>query len=143
MNWVKGVVFSFVFFVLFVGTMVFIMMNQHIDLVRGDYYQMDLTYQLQLDRKNNVLLLQNKPKISVNRNWQMSLVFPYDNTVSIDQIEVYRPHDERLDERYKFKEVKNNRVIFGLKHKVPGACRVRVWWRMDGKEYYYEEKVVL
>lgn len=143
MNWAKGIILSFVLFIVFIGSMVFIMMKQDVSLVTNNYYQMELAYQNQLNRKNNALMLDKMPMVKVMDGRQMEIVFPYELKAEKIKVQLYRPVDEKLDEQHWFAVSKNNRLNFRLQHHLPGACRVRIWWQMGGREYYWHTIVVL
>ena len=56
---------AFVFFALFIGTLVTICVRQDITLVTKEYYKEELAYQEQIDRMNNVNNLGEVPEISI------------------------------------------------------------------------------
>jgi hypothetical protein len=143
MNWAKGIVLSFILFILFIGTMVWIMLRQEIPLVSKDYYRMELNYQAQLNRKNNTSQLAQLPSITLLSEGALQITFPYPYAVEEVKVELLRPTSEKLDERHAFAAPADNRVRIRLHHRLPGACRVCIWWKMNGQEYYYEEVRVL
>lgn len=143
MSWPKWIVVSFILFILFIGSMVFIMMKQDISLVADDYYAQELMYQQQLNRKNNTMLLQKQPVVKIKNGKYVEVDFPYDSKVQEGKIQLFRPSTEKFDEQIMFTFLNNNKLGYELKRHISGAYRIRIWWKMNDQEYYWEEFVVI
>lgn len=143
MSWPKWIFVSFVLFILFIGSMVFIMMKQDISLVADDYYEQELVYQRQLARKNNTLMLDKKPEIRVRDGKYVEIDFPYELRVEEGKIQLFRPSTKKFDEQITFPFLTDNHLTYEMKNHLSGAYRVRIWWKMNDKEYFWEEFVVL
>ncbi|MCX7638293.1 MAG: FixH family protein [Cyclobacteriaceae bacterium] len=143
MSWPRWIFVSFLLFMVFIGTMVVIMMKQDISLVADDYYEQELIYQQQLERKNNALKLDEKPKVKISEGKYAEVSFPYDTPVQGGRIQVFRPSSKKLDEQFVFETLADNRLRFEMKEKASGAYRIRIWWKMHDKEYYWEEFLVI
>jgi hypothetical protein len=53
MSWGKGIILVFVVFVLGIGVLVYRSMTKNIDLVTTNYYEKELKYQEQIDKRND------------------------------------------------------------------------------------------
>lgn len=143
MNWAKWIVVAFVLFAIFIAWLVTLTMRQDISLVAVDYYEQELQYQQQLERKNNTLQLQQKPVVAINAQHQLSIIFPEKYRVEGGKVVVFRPSSAQMDEHIQFGQLPDNVLVYQLKKLVRGACRIKLWWRMDNQDYYLEQVVVM
>jgi hypothetical protein len=63
-NWGGAIVLSFVVFAGFIGTMVYRMISQRVDLVADNYYQQEEVYQKQIERIQHTSLLKQKSSMT-------------------------------------------------------------------------------
>jgi hypothetical protein len=63
-NWGGAIVLSFVVFAGFIGTMVYRMISQRVDLVADNYYQEEV-YQKQIERIQHTSLLKQKSSMTL------------------------------------------------------------------------------
>ncbi len=143
MDWPKWIVVSFILFILFIGSMVFIMMKQDISLVADDYYEQELVYQQQLTRKNNTMMLDKRPEIRIKEGNRVEIIFPYEIRVEEGKVQLFRPSTKKFDEQIAFSLLTDNRLTYEMKNHLSGAYRIRIWWKMNDKEYFWEEFVVI
>lgn len=143
MSWPKWIVVSFILFILFIGSMVYIMMKQDISLVAENYYEQELEYQQQLTRKNNTLMLDKKPEVRIREGKYVEITFPYEGQLEGGKVQLFRPSTKKLDEQFTFSSLTDNRLFYEMKNHIAGACRIRIWWKMSDKEYFWEEFVVI
>jgi hypothetical protein len=141
MNWGKWIVVSFLLFVGLMATIVTISMKQDVNLVSPQYYQDDLDYQHQLDRKNNAEALVEKPEISIANN-QLRVFFGA-QAVEGGTVSVFRPSDNRLDQHFRLKSSADPLQVFPMKTLTKGAYRIKMQWLAKGKEYYLEKFVII
>ena len=97
----KYIVFSFIAFALFIGTLVVVCVKQDISLVSVNYYEEDLRYDHKLAQKKNAEALAEQPTVTVE-NQQLSLTFSQIASVQEGLIKLTRPSDSRLDQAFKF-----------------------------------------
>lgn len=140
--WGKAIVASFVFFALFIGSLVYVCVRQDIALVSTSYYKEELEYQDQIDRISNVAALPEKPSINQDHD---NLVLTYTNLPSITEgeIKLFRPSDETLDRSYEVVPGNVSNYVIDLKNIVSGLYKVKFTWKEAGKEFYYEQTVVI
>lgn len=142
MNWGKWIVVSFVFFALFIGTLVTVCMRQDMPLVSQDYYKQELAYQQQIDRQKNADELESKPTIVVANN-QLQLSFTNFQSVEKGELKLFRPSDSRQDKVFEVKAVSESTQTFDISAQQRGMYKARLNWTMNGKEYFIEETIYI
>jgi hypothetical protein len=138
----KWIVAAFVVFALFIGTLVAISMREDVNLVSKHYYQEELRHQDKIDKQSNANQLAEKPKVSFVDN-SIKVVFPYFSSIEKGELNVMRPSDERLDQKFELSAMQGDSQLFQLKVWEKGLYRVSLTWTMEGKDYYFEKMMVL
>lgn len=138
----KWIIIAFVIFALFMGTLVVISMRADVNLVTKNYYQEELKHQDKIDRQSNTNQLEEKPQVSFVNN-SIMIVFPYFSSIEKGELNVMRPSDERLDQKFELSAMQGDSQLFELKVWEKGLYRVSLTWTMDGKGYYFEKVMVL
>jgi len=138
----KWVVAAFVFFALFIGTLVVISIRQDIGLVSKNYYQDELKHGEKMAQQANANQLSEQPEITFENN-SVKVVSPLFSTIESGKLKVQRPSDERLDQQFEISAGGGASQSFELKVWERGLYRVSMTLRMDGKEYYFEKLMVL
>jgi len=138
----KWVVAAFVFFALFIGTLVVISMRQDIGLISKTYYQDELKHGEKMVRQANASQLSEQPQITFEDN-AVKIVYPLFSTIESGALLVQRPSDERLDQKFEITAGGGDSQSFELKVWEKGLYRVSLTWKMDGEEYYFEKLMVL
>lgn len=142
MSWGKAIILSFILFSAFVAGMVTVCIRQDISLVTRNYYEEELAYQEQLDRKQNALNLETKPEILIREN-QLEVHYPELALVSSGTVTLFRPSDASLDHEFKLIPTTGPIQRFALHTLAKGLYKARMQWVMDGHEYYIEKIIVL
>lgn len=143
MNWGKGIVLSFMVFAGFLAVMVTIMMREDIGLVSKQYYKDDLQFQQQYERKQNTENLELKPLVSVENRTYLKIYFPSVSYVEAGEVTLFRPSSDKLDQQFKLKASADSIQVFNLKPLQPGAYRVKMEWKTEGKEFYLEKVIYI
>jgi len=138
----KWVVAAFVFFALFIGTLVVISIRQDIGLVSKNYYQDELKHGEKMAQQANANQLSEQPEITFENN-SVKVVSPLFSTIESGKLKVQRPSDERLDQQFEISAGGGASQSFELKVWERGLYRVSMTLKMDGKEYYFEKLMVL
>lgn len=138
----KWVVAAFVFFGLFIGTLVVICVREDINLVSKDYYQQELNHQQKITQQENANQLDEQPQLTFE-NHSVKLLFPFSSAMEKGELRVMRPSDDRLDQRFELNAMEGDSQLFPLKVWEKGLYRVSLTWTMDGKDYYFEKVMVL
>jgi hypothetical protein len=142
MNFGKWIVVAFVLFAAFIATLVTVCIRQDIPLVTKQYYQEELAYQDQIERKLNANALANKPSITVS-NDELRIDYDLLPGVMNGELRLFRPSDPDLDQNFLVKATSETVQTFVIAHPRPGLYRARFTWLQDGKEYYVEKILVL
>ncbi len=142
MNFGKWIVVAFVFFTLFIGTLVTICVRQDISLVTREYYKEELAYQEQIHRMENTNALTEVPEIGIVAG---RLKVSYDRLPEIESVrlKLVRPSDANLDQQFTITPSAATSQEFELANPIPGMYRARLTWVDNGKEFYLEKIVVL
>lgn len=138
----KWVLAAFIFFALFIGTLVVIILRQDIGLVSKNYYQDELKHGEKMIRQTNASLLTKQPILTFENN-SVKVVYPLFATIETGELRVQRPSDERLDQQFEITAGGMDSQSFELKVWEKGLYRVSLTWKMEGKEYYVEKLMVL
>jgi len=142
MNWGKWIVVSFLLFAGFMAVIVTISMRQDVNLVSSQYYQDDLDFQQQLDRKNNTAALTQQPEITLTEQ-QLQVSFPENASIESGVIKLFRPSSDKLDQNFVLQASSESDHVFAVKPLGRGAYRIKMTWKMEDKEYYLEKFVVI
>ncbi|MEY4929347.1 MAG: hypothetical protein RI909_71 [Bacteroidota bacterium] len=138
----KWVVAAFVFFGLFIGSLVVICVREDINLVSKDYYQQELNHQAKMTQQVNTNQLTDKPQLSFEDH-SVKLVFPFSSSMEKGVLRVVRPSDDQLDQQFELSAMEGDSQSFTLKVWEKGLYRVSLTWTMEGKDYYFEKVMVL
>ncbi|AKD57448.1 FixH family protein [Spirosoma radiotolerans] len=147
MNWGKAIPLVFILFAGFIGTMVFRMSSQRIDLVREDYYQDELTYQQHIDRVSNAHHTRqghtNSSIAMMYQSDQQQVVFVLPDTFKKGKITFYRPADRRADFQVPIVPTHSVRQVVPTKTLAKGYWRVQFTWSDGRQDYYTEEQLFI
>jgi len=142
MNWGRWITVSFVLFALFVASLVYVCVREDINLVSDSYYADEIAYQDQIDRLKNAKELVVLPSISVEQGF---LKVEYEDLPSVTSgtLQLFRPSDEKLDQRFSISRTYEKKVQFRLATLPKGLYKARLTWEMNNKEYYFEKIIIL
>ncbi len=146
MNWGKAIVLTFVLFAGFIGTLVYQMSRQQVDLVREDYYQDEIAYQKHIDRvENTTRFNQSIAMTYLADSQQVAFVLPA--SLRQGSITFYRPGDRKQDFRVPVSNSsalpKNRREVVSTRQLARGHWRVQFTWTDGQREYYTEDELFL
>lgn len=146
MSWGWRIALLYVSFVVLIITLVIITFQFDVNLVAKDYYSQELMYQSQIDSNNNLQALDEKVTFNYKKTEAiMELQLPSES-LSTDTkgiIQFFRPSDGKFDFQLTFDHRDGNILKYNTKEILAGYWRIKVSWNSEGKDYYYEEKVVL
>ena len=137
MNWGKSIVLVFIVFAGFIGTMVYWMTRERIDLVRDDYYQDEIAYQQQIDRVRRTVTNETNMAMSYQpHQQQVSFVLP--DSLQKATITFYRPANRQADFNVAITSPHPVRKTVSTAALAKGYWRVQMVWS-DGRQDYYQE----
>lgn len=138
MNWGKSIALVFIVFAGFIGTMVFWMSRQQVDLVRDDYYQDELAYQQHIDRVANARHLDPDAYIQVDApHRQVHIVRP--DSLLQGTLLLYCPANRRADIRLTLSPAGSATTTLAMQNRPAGLWRAQLTWS-DGQRSYYTER---
>ena len=138
MNWGKSIILSFVVFASFIGTMVYKMATTKVDLVNKDYYQKELNYQEQINKRHNSSNF-NTQKIMTYSSENQTLRIGFPTHVSKGSITFFRPSDKRLD--FTVPVPKSSIFDYSTEKLEKGKWKVQATWTDGIREYYLEDEI--
>ncbi len=141
MNWGKSIVLTFVVFAGFIGTMVYKMTRQSVDLVRDDYYQTEMAYQQQIDRETNALRKNPVTMTYLADRNQFTIEVPA--TLRTGDIQFYRPSNRQLDFNISLDARQVGTKVVSTAKLARGRWRVKFNWSDDQRDYYTEQELSL
>ena len=142
MDFGKWIMVAFISFAFFIGTLVVVCFRQEIGLVSKNYYQDELNHQQKIIQKANANELHISPVISVEAE-SVNVFFPEIDRVEGGELNLLRPSDEQLDQKFEWKGSNGEMQRFALGRHDKGLYRASLRWRMSGKDYYIEKLIVI
>jgi hypothetical protein len=141
MNWGWKITVLYVFFAAGILTLVFLSVNEKIDLVDKNYYEKELVHQGRLDQQTNYNALPKKCSFQIS-NGNASVYFPFAlNEIENATVKVYCPSNNAFDASYNLSTTADSAFTFTLPTGIPSRYNIEVFWKKDGKEFYGEEVI--
>ena len=139
MNWGWKITILYLFFAAGILTLVFLSINQKIDLVDKNYYEKELVHQSRLDQQANYASLEKKCSFQFE-NGNAVVRFPFTlNEMKDATVKVYCPSNNAFDASYNLTASADSAFAFSLPTGIPSRYNIEVFWKKNGKEFYYEE----
>ncbi len=141
-NWGTGIVVTFIVFGAAVMTVVFMAMNERVDLVTDDYYEQELRHQERIDEVRRAKEDRFTPAVLVV-NGAIEIRFPSEmpRATAEGEVILYRPSDRRLDRTFDLALDPTNTHTIPSPALTAGRWRVKVHWTIDDSMYYHEYSV--
>ncbi|MFZ1749682.1 MAG: FixH family protein [Saprospiraceae bacterium] len=144
-NWPIGLT---IFFILFVATLIFILyQSRQVEdsLVMQDYYEEDIKYQAQYDKKQNTADLDVKVRVAYKSQEKViMLIFPMDSTSQISgQILLYNPVSDKSDVKMDFNLGSKSTYLIPTDKLSSGRWKVKIDWKNGDKPFYQEEEIFI
>ncbi len=144
--WPVGLVVFFAVFISCVAAFITFAVSQQMDLVRPDYYEEEIRYQVQLDRLGRTRALGPEAALSLDafarRAW-VRVPAAHVAAGARGTVTLYRPSDARADRIVALQPSMGGEQVVSMEGQGPGLWRVRVRWASGGTEYHLEDSVVL
>lgn len=143
MNWGTKIAILYAGFVALIGSMVFISMNQKVDLVAKDYYQQELNYQTRIDAINNAKILNEEIAFQVEGK-KVTLNFPEEISDKLNgEVNFYCPANSSNDFKVKLQSDKKGQQIISNEKLIHGMYKMQISWTADNKDYYTEKAITI
>jgi hypothetical protein len=142
-SWGTKIASLYIGFVLLIGTMVFMCMNQKIDLVSPDYYEKELAFQSKITEMNNANSLSEKIDHVIEADG-VHLQFPseFSNKAITGEVYFFRPSDASKDLKINI-QLKDLKMIIPSEKTSKGMYKMQISWSVANTPYFVEETIVI
>ncbi len=143
MNWGHKIILVYVVFVAGMVFLAFKSSQQNIELVTEDYYAKELLYQQKIDETKRAASLSAPVEIKFI-NHELTIHFPKDFATKkiVGNAVLYCPSDEKKDMNQPF-IVTDSAVSIAVPDTYHGLHYVKIEWRVEEVDYYYEYKLII
>lgn len=144
--WPVGLVVFFAVFIGCVGAFIAFAVSQRMDLVRPDYYEEEIRYQVQIDRVERTRALGPEAALwmdAAGRRTRIRIPVAHVSAGARGTVTFYRPSDAKADRATELAPSAEGEQVVPMEGQGPGLWRVRVRWESGGREYHMEDSVVL
>ncbi len=143
MNWGKSIIAAFILFAVFIAVLVTVCVRQDVSLVAKDYYRDELEYDEQLARMRNADELPIRPSFAVGTDNALEVRFERFADVEKGEVYLFCPSDARRDQRFELKAGSLPVQRFALNNVPHAMYKARMFWTMEGKEFFVEHLINL
>ncbi len=144
--WPIGLVAAFAVFITGTVALVVLSARTQTDLVAPDYYERELRYQDDIDRRARTQALESQVRVAYDAGQhQITLSLPTAHAAGHAEgdIHLYRPSAATLDRHFALQLDSRGQQILDAKMLSEGLWRVRVTWRVGGKAFAFDDKVII
>lgn len=143
--WPVGLVLFFIVFTAYIVGFVIFASWQKMDLVRQDYYEQEIRFQQQIDRVQRTTPILASAGINYDRAGDLVTVsLPSVNGGDVSgAVSFYRPSDASLDSNVQLEVDPAGRQSISIRSLRTGFWKVRIEWKMVGREYFFEKPIVI
>ena len=143
-NWGTGIAAVYIVFALATTGFVTFAMSQRVDLVSSDYYAQSLRQDQRIAAEQNARSLEPPASVVLTGPGPALLSLPPDPAGrAAGTITLYRPADPRADRTTALAIDRAGRQQLPLSGLMAGQWIVQVRWAARGRDYYYEQAVLL
>jgi len=143
-NWGTGILLSIIIFMMILIGIVYVFMNQDVDLVTSNYYGKEIKYQKQIDKINKTNEMSKQVNIALSDK-SVQLTFPdsvFDKKAS-GTIYFYRPSGSKKDFSVPMAVSANNTQFINTSALEKGLWRIKIEWGMEGNDFYSEKSLII
>lgn len=143
MNWGHKIIVVYAVFISGMLFLAFKSTEQHIQLVTEDYYAKELVYQQKIDEVKRTAALSAPLEVTFNSQ-TLTIIFPKDFLAKkiTGSVTLYCPSDETKDLHQSF-VVNDKKLVMLMLGTKQGLHYVKLSWKADGINYYYEKKIII
>lgn len=145
-RWPVGITVVYISFLLIVIGIVIFSTYHRVDLVHEDYYEQEIKYQQQIDRINRAAALGNTVEWNYDEKLRsVTLSFPKKfNAQKVEgRILFFRPSDARQDKLISLKLSPDNIQVISTNHLIPGLWKLKIFWKVEDMDFYYEGILII
>lgn len=141
MNWGKSIVFAFVLFAAFIGTLVAVCVRQDISLVSKNYYNEEGAYQARLAAAGNTSRLAQQPDIEVVEKYLLKVTISGLEDVQHGEVVLFSPATAKQDSTFRLRPGEKPFQLFDISAMKRGVYHARMSWTVNGQSFYFERTV--
>ena len=143
-NWGTGIAAVYTVFALATTGFVTFAMSQRVDLVSSDYYAQSLRHDQKIAAERNARSLEPPPSVVLTGSGQAVLSLPPDQAGrAAGTVTWYRSADPTADRTTALALDRDGRQLLPLSGLMAGRWIAQVRWTARGRDYYYEQAVLL
>lgn len=143
-SWGTKIAILYISFVLLMGTMVVICMNQKIELVTDDYYERELVFQDKINEMNNANALTERVTHAIGpAGIQLQFPTQFQNAKVTGEILFFRPSDKSKDFKSSVQLNSTAQQFIAAENLTKGMYKMKIGWTADNKTYFIEETIVI
>ena len=144
--WPIGISAAFVVFIAGTAGLIVLSTRNNVELVSPDYYEQELRFQNQINRRERTQALQEQVRVAYDAAQHvLTLALPVTHATAhaTGEIQLYRPSSAGLDRRIALRLDAHGHQTLDVRALDGGFWRVRVTWRVGQEDFAFEEKVVI
>jgi len=144
--WPIVIICYFIVFAAAMVTWIIYASRQRMDLVRGDYYEKEILFQQQIDASARARRAGADVNVAYDTARQaitVRLPAAHRQSSASGSIQFYRPNDARLDHAVPLALAPDGRQQLDARALAPGLWKVRLSWRVNGEDYYFDQPLVV
>lgn len=141
MNWGKSIVFAFVLFAAFIGTLVTVCVRQDISLVSKNYYNEEGAYQARLAAAGNTRQLAQQPDIEIVEKYLLKVTLAGLEGVQDAEVVLFSPATSEQDRTFRLNAGDKPFQLVDISAMKRGVYHARLSWTMSGQLFYFEKTV--
>ena len=140
MNWGTKLIIGMLTFMTFIIVLVVQMFRSNNDaLVDNDYYEKGIHYNIDYNKKENVIKDQAAPEVRIEAN---TIVITFKESAT-GTVKLIRTADKRMDQNLVLNTDAANQFQLPLTGKAGGLWKLKLDWKSNGTAYLYEKEVML
>lgn len=144
MNWGYKILVVVIVFIVGMGTMVTIAMQQKNEMEDDQYYVKELKHQNLIDAEKNLNRLSEQLSLADTNN-MLKLTLPHAAATNISNgtIDFLRPSDQKKDLSIAMSVNNNGEQFISKKQFVKGLYHVKMSWESQGTPFYTERSIFI
>jgi hypothetical protein len=140
-SWGHGITLVLVIIIVGFTYVLFMSFNKEFDLVAEDYYAKELTFQNEIDKRENALRADKRITTTFDKQHLILEFMGVDNTLDSGTVKLFRPSSKELDMTFDMKLDTSQKLFIPFKKLRKGKYIVQADWTENQKGFYVEETV--
>jgi nitrogen fixation protein FixH len=144
--WPVGIIAFFALFISVMGGLIVFISSRPMDLVAPDYYEQEIRYQSQMDRRDRTREVAAQIRVTHDAAGQrliIALPAAHARRPCEGRIHLYRPSAAGLDRHEKLALDALGQQSLDARDLQPGLWKVRIHWTVEGEEFYTDQSIVV